>query len=464
MEEAYMRKSFFQAWVFLTAIIFSFSSLAFASEFPNKLELLRLLKEKNYTRMESILVNYQTAYEKDFNYQKEDIVNFAYSTFNTSDPNIEQNLNEWVNKIPKSYSALMARGAYYSHLAWLSRGSKYIDKTMSTQIKEMMKFFAKSKNDIQAALQINSKIVVGYGYLINIGMALGEREFMKNTLDTALKINPHSFVVRRYYMFSLIPKWGGSIEEMKQFANESQKYIEKDPRLRSLQSYLLEAEGELLKNAGDEVAADKQYNEALAFYGESSYLFKGGKKSYRMKNYDNALADFNKSLEIRPWQGRVLEYRAKTYYKLGNLDEALKDINLALELDPLEPDYLIERAEINRKLKRYNDAEKDYQKALIYGKYNARVWRKRAEHWHYDLKNYKWAADDLRMATSLNPENARGWYLLGLALYRLNDDKAYEPFVKYLELCNAKKTSACDEEKTSWSKKYVDCKKGKGPC
>jgi tetratricopeptide (TPR) repeat protein len=176
------------------------------------------------------------------------------------------------------------------------------------------------------------------------------------------------------------------------------------------------------------------------------------------------LADFNKSLEIRPWQGRVLEYRAKTYYKLGNLDEALKDINLALELDPLEPDYLIERAEINRKLKRYNDAEKDYQKALIYGKYNARVWRKRAEHWHYDLKNYKWAADDLRMATSLNPENARGWYLLGLALYRLNDDKAYEPFVKYLELCNAKKTSACDEEKTSWSKKYVDCKKGKGPC
>ncbi len=459
-----MRKSFYQAWVFLTAIIFSFSSSSFASDFPNKLELLKLLKERNYARLETILVNYQADYEKDFDYQKEDVVDYVYFTFYTSDPSIEKNLNEWVNKMPKSYSALMARGAYYSHLAWLSRGSKYIDKTMSTQIKEMKKFFAKSKNDIQDAVQINPKIVVGYSYLISIGMALGEREFINDTLNRGLRINPHSYVVRTQYIRSLIPKWGGSIEEMKQFANESQKYIEKDPRLKSLHSYVLEAEGELLKKAGDETAADKKYSEALTFYGKSSYPFQSGKKFYRKKQYDNALADFNKSLEIRPLQGGVLEHRAKTYYKLGRLDEALKDINLSLELDPLEPDYLIVRAEIYRKLKRYNDAEKDYQNALIYGKYDAKVWREKGEYQYYDLKNYKWAADDLRMATSLNPENAQGWYLLGLVLYRLNDDKAYESFEKYLELCNAKKTSACDENKTSWSKKYVACKKGKGRC
>ena len=464
MGEAYMRKSFYQAWFFLTAILLFYSSSAFAVDYPNKLELLRLLKEKNYTRMESILVNYQTAYEKDFDYQKEDLVDYVYFTFYTSDPSIEKNLNEWVNKMPKSYAASMARGMYYYNIGWLSRGSKYIDKTMTTQIKEMEKFFAKAKNDIQAALQINPKIILGYGYLINMGMALGEREFMKNTLDTALKINPHSFVVRGYYMFSLIPKWGGSIEEMKQFANESQRYMAKNPKLRILQGYIPYAEGNMIEEIGDKTSALKKYNEALTYGNHFLFLRARGEIFYEMKQYDNAITDFNRSLELRPFQSKALKDKAKAYYRLGKIDEALREINLAIELDRLEPFQLIERAKIYRKLGRNEEAEKDYKDAIIYGKYYGYVWRERAEHWYYDLKNYKWAADDLRMATSLNPENVRGWYLLGLALYRLNDDKAYEPFEKYLELCNVKKASICEEDKTSWARKYIACKKGKGPC
>lgn len=459
-----MCKSLYRFWFFLITLFLFLNPSVLASEFPNKLELLKLLKEGSYNRLETILVNYQTDYEKDFDYQKEDLVDYVYFTFYTSEPSIEKNLNEWVNKMPKSYTALMARGMYYYNIGWLSRGSKYIDKTMTTQIKEMNKFFTKAKNDIHAALQINPKIIVGYGYLINIGMALGEREFIDNTLNTALKINPHSFVVRRYYIFSLIPKWGGSIEEMKQFANESQRYIAKNIKLKILLGYILYAEGDILAASGDNTGAIKRYTEALS-YGDHFYFLRArGRLFYETKQYENALADFNRTLELSPFQSTTLKYKAKTYYRLGKIDEALREINLSLELDPLEPEQLIERAEIYRKLKRYNDAEKDYQNALIYGKYNARLWRERAEHWYYDLKNYKWAADDLRMATSLNPENVQGWYLLGLALYRLNDNKAYEPFEKYLELCNAKKTSVCDEDKTSWSKKYVACKKGKGPC
>jgi tetratricopeptide (TPR) repeat protein len=464
ISEVYMRNSFYQAWFFLTAIVLFFCSSAFASELPNKLELLKLLKDRNYNRLEAILVNYQTDYEKDFDYQKEDVVDYAFLVFDTSDPSFEKNLNEWVNKMPKSYAALMARGMYYYNIGWLSRGSKYIDKTMITQIKEMEKFFAKAKDDIHAALQINPKIVVGYGYLINLGMALGEREFIDNTLNTALKINPHSFVVRRYYIFSLIPKWGGSIEEMKQFANESQRYIAKNPILKILRGYIPYAEANILCPSDDNVCYIKKYNEALAYGDHFLFLRDRGEIFYEMKQYDNAITDFNRSLELRPFQSKALKDKAKTYYRLNKIDEALREINLAIELDRLEPFQLIERAKIYRKLRRNEEAEKDYKDAIVYGKYYGYVWRERAEHWYYDLKNYKWANDDLRMATSLNPENVRGWYLLGLALYRLNDDKAYEPFEKYLELCNARKTSVCDVDKTSWAKKYVACKKGKGPC
>lgn len=459
-----MRKSFYRPWFFIIAVFLFLTTSVFASEFPNKLELLRLLKDKNYNRLETILVNYQTAYEKDFDYQKEDLVDYAYFTFSTSDPTIEKNLNEWVNKMPKSYAALMARGMYYYHIGWLSRGSKYIDKTMSTQIKEMKKFFAKAKNDIYAALEINPKIIIGYGYLIRMGMALGEREFINDTLNRGLRINPHSYVVRESYLYSLIPKWGGSLEEMRSFAKESQKYVAKNPKLKILQGYIPYAEGNMIEEMEDKTAALKKYTEALSFGDGSFFLFNRGEVFYGMQQYDKALADFNRSLELKPLRGLSLKGRAKTYYKLGRLDEALKDINLSLELEPLEPDYLIVRAKLYKKLKRYNDAEKDYQDALIYGKYDAYVWRERAEYWYYDLKNYKWAADDLRMATSLNPDNAWAWYLLGVSLYRLKDDKAYESFERFLEVCQKEKKSACEEEKTSWAKKYVACKKGKGPC
>jgi tetratricopeptide (TPR) repeat protein len=58
---------------------------------------------------------------------------------------------------------------------------------------------------------------------------------------------------------------------------------------------------------------------------------------WTMEPYDEALADFNRALELDPKDVWALAGRGKTYRKMGRYDEALADYDRALELDPKDP-------------------------------------------------------------------------------------------------------------------------------
>ncbi|HUV03021.1 MAG TPA: tetratricopeptide repeat protein [Desulfobacteria bacterium] len=60
----------------------------------------------------------------------------------------------------------------------------------------------------------------------------------------------------------------------------------------------------------------------------------------------------------------VYANRGYTYYKKGNFENALKDYNRAIELDPNNAGYYNSRGTTYRKSKRYDKEEKDYKKAL----------------------------------------------------------------------------------------------------
>ena len=53
-----------------------------------------------------------------------------------------------------------------------------------------------------------------------------------------------------------------------------------------------------------------------------------------LKQYDSAVADFNKSLEINPLWPDTFYGRALTRFDMGDIRAALEDIDKAIKLNP----------------------------------------------------------------------------------------------------------------------------------
>jgi tetratricopeptide (TPR) repeat protein len=116
-----------------------------------------------------------------------------------------------------------------------------------------------------------------------------------------------------------------------------------------------------------------KYNDALAAYNWSlelkpdnpDALANRGVAYDHLGRYDEALADFNRSLELRPDNPIALYDRGTVYGRhLGRYDEALADLNRSLELRPDNPIALHNRGFAYSGLGRYDEALADFNRSL----------------------------------------------------------------------------------------------------
>ena len=126
--------------------------------------------------------------------------------------------------------------------------------------------------------------------------------------------------------------------------------------------------------------------------------------NYALERYDEALADYNQALELRPDYPEALTNRGVTHDDLERYDEALADYNQALELRPDYPDALTNRGVAYRKLERYQEALADYNRALELIPDHPQTLNNRGV--TYDsLKRYDEALADYNRALGLRPDH-----------------------------------------------------------
>ena len=85
--------------------------------------------------------------------------------------------------------------------------------------------------------------------------------------------------------------------------------------------------------------------------------------SLRLNRLDEALADFNKTIELNPKDPDAWNNRGLVYNRLGRTQEALSDFNKALELDDLNGQAYNNRGLVYLKLGKHNEAIEDLKKA-----------------------------------------------------------------------------------------------------
>ncbi len=433
----------------LAGALLGLMPLAVAAEpFPDKLELLSVLRSGDYAELDARLVAYQERFEAGA--LPEDRLISALFAFANSDPELERPLNQWNGRFPESYAAALARGTYYWSIGWHSRGTRYASKTSEESFEAMDRYFALATADFTRALEINARASAAYGFLISIANASAGERAEDRLLRSGLEAVPRSAFIRWRYLNAQVPWWGGSLDRIRALVERTMREHPDDPALRVLQGYPDLTTAEIWRRDDKGAAAVQYYDRALRFGESWWYRYRRGHNSYRLGRYEEALSDLNRALELRPQVADVLDLRARVYRRQDRLELALADWAAALAIDPYDPTILRNRGSALWDEGRHEEALADYDKALVYGGNDHGLRAARGRLHLYALKNYDLAAADLERATQLAPNNANHWYNYSVALYHTRDCAIANALKTYRRLCES--SGKCDDSKVTWAK------------
>jgi tetratricopeptide (TPR) repeat protein len=153
-----------------------------------------------------------------------------------------------------------------------------------------------------------------------------------------------------------------------------------------------------------------------------------------LKQWDKALADYSKAIELDPKYAAAWKTRGWTYNELHQYDKAIADLNKAIEVDPKYAAAWNNRGNAYFGLKQNDKAVADYTKAIELDPKDAVVWSNRGNTYRVLKQNDK-AVADYTKAIELDPKNAMAWNNRGHAYNGIKQyDKAIADFSKAIEL------------------------------
>ena len=170
---------------------------------------------------------------------------------------------------------------------------------------------------------------------------------------------------------------------------------------------------------GDFEGAIADYNKAIELNPKDvrAYYNRGVAKK-TLKQYKEAIADYDKAIELNPEDAQAYYNRGNAKHHLKQYKEAIADYDKAIELNPKYAYVYSNRGFAYLELGKKEEAIKDFNKAIELDPKYADAYNNRGGAKHH-LKQYKEAIADYDKAIELKPEDATGYYNRGLAYREL---------------------------------------------
>lgn len=285
----------------------------------DKVEMLKLLQSGDFASLDRVLGQYERDAESDVH--REDWVGAAIDAFDVADPTLLPRLDQWVEKMPKSAVARLARAAYWDAVAWQARGSKYARETASAQMDAMRDYSSRELADVLKALELDPRFTEGYRFLINIYNSTGRKADCRRAFEEGAKVQPTSFRLRAAYMNSLLPRWGGSYAAMDALAADSEHLAAANPRLRVLRGYIPWDRGGVLPEDKRQ-EREKAFREALSF-GPHWFFYESLAYELSMSHRDEeALEAYSNADALVPQNAEILRGVAMMLLRTKQVDRA----------------------------------------------------------------------------------------------------------------------------------------------
>jgi tetratricopeptide (TPR) repeat protein len=175
--------------------------------------------------------------------------------------------------------------------------------------------------------------------------------------------------------------------------------------------------------------------------GMEPYLisFIVAERLYREGSYRDAIAEYNRSISLKPDYADVLEGRGNAWLKSGDTGRAIDDYTRAINLrangsSASRAELFNYRGYVYAERGETEKAIADFSQALILkpGYADALANRSRA---YYRMGDYAKVIDDCTRLIALEPENSAAWNRRGSAWYSMrDDDRAIADFTRAITL------------------------------
>ncbi|NMG19015.1 tetratricopeptide repeat protein [Brasilonema bromeliae] len=198
------------------------------------------------------------------------------------------------------------------------------------------------------------------------------------------------------------------------YALQAMEDDDEDPRVAA---YWQEYEN--CREKKDYVNALRYAEKLVTIRGQAKDWFAQGRCFGSLKRYEEALASFDKAIELDPNDENSWGGRAAAFYFLQRYEEALASFKKVIELDPNDAQVWCEQGDVLKKLQRYEDALTSYDKAISLDPPNIkRVWGERGDVLD-KLQRYEDALGSYDKAISLDPNYKWAWANRGNVLDKL---------------------------------------------
>lgn len=155
----------------------------------------------------------------------------------------EHQLLKWVTRSEKKAAAYLCLGVYYYFTAWNKRGTKSAHD-LSHKQKEL--FILNLNKAFTALQQVDGLFYTeAQARLIAVYNGLNEPELAKESFKNVLKKHKDNLYAYLHYSEMVLPKWGGSLEEMTEFRKQWPQILWVNNVLALKEAYDLFMQGEV---------------------------------------------------------------------------------------------------------------------------------------------------------------------------------------------------------------------------
>ena len=237
----------------------------------------------------------------------------------------------------------------------------------------------------------------------------------------------------------------GKDPQIEAYWDELQAYVEQNDYLSALS--IAEKLLEIQENAGHWLVQGfilnelKQYENAIASYDKALEFkpdyheawYNRGSALYNLGRLEEAIASYDKALEIKPDKDEAWHNRGYALDDLGRFEEAIASYDKALEIKPDNHEAWNNRGIALRKLGRLEEAIASYDKALEFKPDKDEAWNNRGIALG-KLGRFEEAIASYDKALEIKPDYHEAWNNRGIALRKLGRlEEAIASYDKALE-------------------------------
>jgi len=290
--------------------------------------LRSLLVNRRFERLTEVVEKFQAAFEADP--RREDWMADAYEVLGYAHEREREVIDAWVAATPRSFAPYLARATYWEHTGFLWRGSRLARDTSSFEFESMREAFDRARQDARKALSLRPRLVEARRLLISVNVADGDRESAAKAMEEALALCPTCVHVRAQWLWALKPRWGGTLEEMEEFA--TRRADPGTPGHRLLRGYVDLERAHEAREGGKEAEAQASIDRACALGAWQFLVARADARGPKAR--DEYLADLERANAIQPGHSEILSRRATAYAQANRWQEAAQDLLVVLRSRP----------------------------------------------------------------------------------------------------------------------------------